>query len=46
MDELSKLYGILFDKGYYTKDFDVFKEQVKEEEYQNKVSLWIVTGKQ
>lgn len=37
MDELQKLYGVLSDKGYYTKSFDEFSKQIEDDSYKQKV---------
>ena len=37
MDELEKLYNVLSRDGYYTKSFDDFKSQYKDEKYRDKV---------
>ena len=37
MDELQKLYGALTENGYYTKSFDEFSKQIKDDSYKQKV---------
>lgn len=37
MDELQKLYGVLNDKGYYTKSFDEFSKKIQDESYKKRV---------
>lgn len=37
MDELQKLYRELSDRGYYTKSFDEFSEQLEDDSYKQKV---------
>jgi len=37
MDELQKLYDLLYEKGYFTQGYEVFKEKIKDPTYQDKV---------
>ena len=37
MDELQKLYDVLYSEGYYTKSFEEFQNQWGDEQYQTKV---------
>jgi len=37
MDELQKLYDVLYRDGFYTKSFDEFQQQYGDEAYRDKV---------